>query len=385
MFYKPTLYNYVFREICSIFLVSMLIVMFIILTTRMMGITEMIITYQVKTGHIFSILLSLLPRAFLFALPPACLMCVLLTFLRLSGDNEITALQASGISLYQILPPVFLFSLLIYIFSSLVIMYGVPWGNRSYKNILMQLAESKSNIMLKERIFIEPFDGIIFYVNGISAKNRILEDLFVVDRRDPQLTYTIIAARGAVISEPESKSIIVHFINGTIFTVDKNHKSTRTIKFDKYDLTIDLKKTFASLGSREKTDKEMDVTELYNHLRQTPVNQAGYNNIGLRFYEMFSIPLAVSLLGVIGAPLGTQIRAGGLIKGIIISLGVYLFYYTCLETVRNICEMGIIPPSLGVWIPNGLLFGICLSLLIRAGRDRPLFPLRWKTLSIGRF
>lgn len=383
MIYKPTLYHYVFKEICSIFLVSMLIVIFIILMTRMMGITEMIITHHVKVGQIFSILLSLLPRAILFALPPACLMCILLTFLRLSSDREIIALQTSGISLYQIMPPVLLFSLLVYMVSSLAIMYWVPWGNRYYKNILMQLAESQSTLMLKERIFLEPFDGIVFYVNGISAKDRVLEDLFVVDSRDPSLTYTIIAKSGAVISEPESKSIIIHFVDGDIFTVDKNHKSTRTIKFDKYDLVIDLKEVFSSLASREKTDKEMYVDELYDYLRQTPASQEAYNRIGIRFYEMFSIPLAVSLLGLIGAPLGAQVRTGRLLKGVVISLGVYLFYYICLETVRSVCERGLVPPSLGVWIPDALLFGICLMLLIRAGRDRPLFPLKWRRVRIS--
>jgi lipopolysaccharide export system permease protein len=344
----------------------------------MMGVTEMIITYHVKAGHIFSILFSLLPRAFLFALPPAGLMCILLTFLRLSADNEITALHASGISFYQLLPPVFLFSILICIASSLAIMYWVPWGNRTYKDIVIDLATSKSSIMLKERVFVEPFNGIVFYVNGISGQDRILKDLFVVDSRDPLLTYTIIAKKGAILSEPKSKSIIIHFVDGTIFTVDKDRESTRTIKFDKYDLTIDLKEVFSTFDTREKGDKEMFVTELYDRFRKMRPEQSDYNRIGLRFYEMFSVPLAVSLLGLIGAPLGSQVKAGRLKKGIVISLGVYLFYYICLETVRYFCETGVVPPYLGVWIPNGLLVGICLFLMIRAGHDRPLFPIKWR-------
>ena len=110
MIYKQTLYSYILREIFSVFFASILIFIFIILATKMMGITEMIITYRVKLANIFTIISCLFPRAFLFALPPACLICILLTFLRFSSDNEITALHASGISLYQILPPVFLFS-----------------------------------------------------------------------------------------------------------------------------------------------------------------------------------------------------------------------------------------------------------------------------------
>jgi lipopolysaccharide export system permease protein len=246
----------------------------------------------------------------------------------------------------------------------------------------MQLAESKTNIMLKERIFIEPFDGIVFYINNISAKDNILHDLFVVDKRDPLLTYTIISKQGAIISDPESRSVIIHFLDGTIFTVDNNHRATRTIKFDKNDLKIDLKDIFSSVASRAKTDKEMYAMELYDHLKQTPISDEAYNRIGIRFYEMFSIPLAISLLGLIGAPLGTQIRAGGMMKGITVSLMVYLFYYSSLETVRYICEKGIVPPLFGVWIPNILLLTICLILLIRAGHDRPLFPLKWRRFSV---
>ena len=58
--------------------------------------------------------------------------------------------------------------------------------------------------------------------------------------------------------------------------------------------------------------------------------------------------------------------------GIVLSLFIFLVYYISLMSIRYICEMGILTPMMGVWLPDLFLLIICIYLLIKAANDRPI-------------
>jgi len=373
---KSTLSRYILKEIIGVFFVSLFVFIFIIMATRMMGITDLMINQKVGFSQILLILVCMLPRVLLFSLPAACLMCVLLAFLRFSSDNEIIALNSSGISLYQMLSPVFAFSFIIFLAAGFFSLYGVPWGNRSYKETFFRIIESKANISIKERIFYEPVPDVVFYVNNFSPSDNTMKDLFVVDKRDNNTPYTIIAKRGKVISG-STQMITIHFDDGSIFVVDKNFNAVRTIKFDTHDLSIDLKDLISSYASKEKEPEEMYIGELIQNLKSPSGDKSRDRLIGIRLFEMFSIPIAIFFMGVIGAPLGAHIRSRGRVKGIIISLFIFLAYYICLMSVRYFCEMGALSPALGMWVPDILLLFICIYLIYHVANDKTVtFPFK---------
>ena len=365
---KLTLFRYIIREIWSVFFVSLLVFVFVIMGTKMLWVTDLLTNQNAAPILILKIIYYLLPRIIIFSLPAACLMCVLLTFLRLSSDNEVIALNSSGISLYQLLPPVIFFSLVSFLVGSLMVFYFVPVGNRSYRNVVFQIMESNVDIPVKERIFYEPFDNMIFYINSFSPREKVMKDLFVVDKRGKPDTLTINAQEGRILTNPISNMITIRFTDGTIFTRDRG-----TIKFDVHDLSVDLDDIAARLASREKKPEEMFIGELLQAVKTTPKKLARYNQIRIRIYESFSIPVAVFFMGIIGLPLGVNIRSNGRTTGIIISLVVFLIYNMILLIVRYLCETGIFSPALGIWIPDVFLLITCLYLIRRVGRDRPLW------------
>jgi len=53
---------------------------------------------------------------------------VLLTFLRLSNDNEIVALKGGGMSLYRLAAPVMIFALAGCLLTAFMAIYAHPWG-----------------------------------------------------------------------------------------------------------------------------------------------------------------------------------------------------------------------------------------------------------------
>jgi lipopolysaccharide export system permease protein len=227
----------------------------------------------------------------------------------------------------------------------------------------------------KERIFCEPFGHVTFYINSFSSKEKIMKDIFLVDRREPSITHTIVAKEGTILSYPKMRMMMVHLIDGTIFVLEKNSETARTIKFSTYDLSIDLNDIMSGSSMRKRSPKEMRIGELHEYLKVTqvtPKGQGAYNEMAMELMERFSIPLAVFFMGIIGAPLGAQIRSGGRSVGIAISLIIFVAYYLCLVGVRSVGETGTLSPFVGMWLPVVFLVVSCLFLLRRDRNERPI-------------
>jgi lipopolysaccharide export system permease protein len=367
-----TLYRYIINEIWPTFLASLFVFIFIMVAARMLSITELIVTRGVHVTQVIGMVVYLLPDILTFALPAVILMSVVVAFLRLSVDSEIIALKSSGISLYQMLPPVVAFSLLVFFIGLAISVFAAPWGNRAFKDLIFKIAESKADIGIKERVFCEPFDNLVLYVNNFSRRERVLKDVFVVDRRDKDITNTIVAEEGRIMMRPDERIITIYLVRGTIFVVDKNLSAARTIKFNTYGLNIGLKDVMADLASRRKAPHELSIGSLIEQLKTVPKGEIGYNRMMRELLEKGSIPLAVLFMGVIGVALGAQIRTRGRSAGIGVSLAVFSAYYICLMVMRSICSSGGMSPVIGVWIPDVFLIISMIYFLRRASNERPI-------------
>ncbi|MFH1241262.1 MAG: LPS export ABC transporter permease LptF [Pseudomonadota bacterium] len=365
------LYRYILNEIWPTFFASLFVMVFIMVASQMLPITELIITRGVGVAQVVGIVIYLLPDIVTFALPAVSLIAVVVAFLRLSSDSEIIALKSCGISLYQMLLPVVGLSFLGLLFALVMGIYVVPWGNRSFKDLVFRIAESEANVGIKERVFCEPFHDVVFYVNRYYNNERLLKDVFVVDRRDNKVTNTIMAEEGRILLDPDKRVIVLRLLKGTIFLVEKDLKSARTIGFKTYDLNIGLKDIMAGLASRKKKPHELTVRELLKQLEEVPKGEVRYNEIIRELFEKGSMPLAVFLMGIIGVPLGARLRARGRSAGIGVSLAVFSIYYLCLAAMRSVCSTGIISPAIGVWIPDFFLLVSCIYLVRRAAEERP--------------
>jgi len=367
-----TLYKYIINEIWPTFLASLFVFIFIMVAARMLSITELIVTRGVRVTQVIGMVVYLLPDILTFALPAVTLMSVVVAFLRLSVDSEIIALKSSGISLYQMLPPVVAFSLLVFFIGLAISIFAAPWGNRAFKDLIFKIAESKADIGIKERVFCEPFDNLVLYVNNFSRRERVLKDVFVVDRRDKNVTNTIVAEEGRIMMRPDERIITIYFVRGTIFVVDKNLNAARTIKFNTYGLNIGLKDVMADLASRRKAPHELSMGGLIEQLKTVPKGEIRYNRMMRELLEKGSIPLAVLFMGIIGVALGAQIRARGRSAGIGVSLAVFSSYYICLMVMRSICSSGGMSPVIGVWIPDVFLIISMIYFLRRASNERAI-------------
>ncbi|HUU42074.1 MAG TPA: LptF/LptG family permease, partial [Desulfatiglandales bacterium] len=101
---------YIFKEMLPNFAASLVVFSFLVLAGRILKLTEWMVNHGINPWEILLIIIYTLPYVLFFTLPMSTLLGSLIAFSRLNEDNEIIALKSSGVSLYQLLPPVVAFS-----------------------------------------------------------------------------------------------------------------------------------------------------------------------------------------------------------------------------------------------------------------------------------
>lgn len=363
--------RYIFAQMIPPFVINLLFFTFVFLLTRILNITKMIVNYKVGLMTVIRMIIYTIPYFLEFVIPISVMITVLLTFLRLSGDNEITALKSSGVSLYQILPPVFMFSVIGCLMTGIIAIYGIPWGKASLRNLIFEAAASHVEIGIKERTFNDHFKGVMLYVNKVDLKHRKLIDIFIEDRRHKQTVITIVAPEGRLYSDPE-KAFHIKLFNGMINQVNIRDQAVNTIHFDVYDMKLDVQKVLGSRKPGVKDEDEMSLSELLDAIKSASEKDDRYYLMLMEFHQKFSIPLACLVLGLLAVPLGVESKNVHKSVGLSLGLIFFLMYYFLLATGRVFGESGIYPPMLGMWVPNIVLGIIAVFFLVRTANERYL-------------
>jgi lipopolysaccharide export system permease protein len=354
----------------SPFLVSLGVFTFLLLIAKIMELTELVVSRGVGLHQVGRLLAYTLPYFLVFTLPMATLLGVLLAFLRLSADNEITSLKASGVGLYQLLPPVAALAVVAWLATSALAIWAMPWGNRSFENLLYQIAHSKADLALKERVFLDTFPGLVLYVNRLPGQGR-LEDVFVVDEREEGRPHTIIAKRGRIFPAKEGV-VVLRLFEGSLHSVDPSLTQAQTANFGTYDVPLSSG-SFGS-GHREIThEKEMYVPELLAELKRSKPDSTRHYLVEMELQKKFSLPAACLVMALVGLPLGARARRGRS-WGVVMAMLVFFAYYLMLSSAWSFGETGAYPVLVGMWAPN-VLFGLLGVFMFRQANKEAPIPL----------
>lgn len=371
---KKTLHLYIMKEILPAFFLGLVGFTFILLTGRILQLTELLVNKGIGLGDILTLLYFLLPSFLVLTIPMATLLAVLLAFNRLSGDNEITAMKASGLSLYQLIPPVLIFSLLAFGATNFLSLYALPQTNQASRALLTELASTKANAAVKEQVFNDNFEGLVLYVERVLPKTFHWENVFISDDRNPADVNTIIAREGLILSDPRKLTVTLRLRNGAIHRLGDKPDAYQRIDFETYDLRLDLKTQMKGKTNDGKHPADMSLTELSRSVR------AGRGDIKaqrVKMHEKFSIPFACLVFAIIGIPLGLQARSSrtGKSMGFAWSIGVLLVYYLLTTAGTSLAERGIVVLEIGMWAANGAFLVLSLCLLVKAARESPVLLL----------
>jgi lipopolysaccharide export system permease protein len=357
---KKTITRYLIIEQMIPLSVSLLALSLILITGRLLQLTRYLFTSSITLIDLFEIILFVMPKLLLFALPMATLIGVLLAFVRLSSDNELVALKASGVGALQTLPAVLSILCLTTILSYFNTVYIIPSSTQAFEYKLKSLGRVSLPTFLKDGTFIDMVPNLVFFFQEVNPTDLTIQGVFVQDQRQQDVRMVIMAERAQIVTPKNMNQIIFKIANGIITRVPDDLKDAQAVSFKTYDLTLSLDDLFSASEKNVKGKRVMTLRELYGVMIDK--SQKTTTAFSLEFHQRLALPLSCFLLGLIGAPLGSLFRQRSRMTGVALGLGIFLAYYVLLSAGKGLGENRYIPVFLAMWTPNVLTLMLALHL-----------------------
>ncbi|MEP7027274.1 MAG: LptF/LptG family permease [Candidatus Eisenbacteria bacterium] len=118
--------------------------------------------------------------------------------------------------------------------------------------------------------------------------------------------------------------------------------------------TIDL----ANLPESIKSELQMNRLEVETLARRKA-------SLEVELHKKFALAFACVVFVLIGAPLGMQVKRGGVAIGFV-SILFFAFYYLCLQFGESFADRLLLPPWLAMWLANIVLGGWGLVATLQA-------------------
>ncbi len=368
--------RYVTEELWPPFAISVGVFTFFLIVDRVYQLTDLVITKQVPFALVSSLLAYTLPPLLSLTLPVSLLLAVLVACGRLSGDLEVVALKASGVSPLRLFRPFLAAGVVVSVLIAWLTLVVNPWASRAFQKQLFTILQTRATTAVQERTFIGAFGGIALYVEEVSASQVALKGILASDERDPELLRIIVAPEGQLLSDEAQRRLILRFLNGAVAESDvRNPGRFRYTAFSLYDMNLPTTTSPSAAGPGVKPEKEMQLGQLVASARAAGPALANTAPYRVELHKRFALPMAALVFATVGFPLGIRAQRGGRAVALALSSGVVVAYYILSTSLEGPALGGRLPAWLAIWLPN-VLFGLLGLALLRAmtrGVPRALF------------
>jgi lipopolysaccharide export system permease protein len=206
--------------------------------------------------------------------PMAVLTATLMAFGRLAADNEITAMQAGGVSLLSQAMPVFV--------AAAALASGLIWFNNNVlpdfnyraRVLAMDIARKKPGVKIEPGVWCDaiPQYGLLAQTLKDSAEVTKASALLINDNNQPELRRTISARTGLIRPSPGEGALSFTLFNGEIQEINLNKlEEFRRLTFTKHSLSIPVDEAtfFQRSETDDRTDREKSVTALWQEVEKS--------------------------------------------------------------------------------------------------------------------
>ncbi len=216
-----------------------------------------------------------IPFTVALTVPMSVLVAVLYAFSRLAGENEVTALNASGVSPWRLVSPAIvggvICSLGLLAFNDQVL----PRANHRLKTLQEDISQTKPTFLLKEQVINSIAEGKYYLKAGKidrGSDRNLLKEVVIYDLADPMRRRTIYADNGAISLAKNRRDLLLDLYKGQMQEVSTDKPGQLNRLFFSHDLIRikDVANDFSATeaGSSSKGDREMSVCEMQRRLWQ---------------------------------------------------------------------------------------------------------------------
>ena len=368
--------RYVFGAFLSSFLLAFLVLSFVLTIGLMVQIVSYILQ-GVPMDLVGRFALVSFPETMQWTVPIALLVSSILVFSRLSADSEIAAMRACGVNLLTVMRWPLAFALLCTFVCLFVNNEVVPRGHEVRRNLTRRLSVGAGLELLEPGRTINDFPKVQLYFHSRDAESGALQDLEIVDRRDPKCTRNFKAKQAFV--RQEGRDIVLDVRDLTVDPVDPKHPNTmkaETFRWRAEDVLKDgtykrkeQEEAAAEVAAAAEVEAKADADEdaagkkagrkhksKNREKKYSPRKAArrALSDIRTEFQKRWVFAFASICFVLVGVPLGIRAQRKESSVGMGIALVTALAYYLVVILMTSLSKNYHVHPEVLIWLPVGL-------------------------------
>lgn len=373
------------RELISIGGMCLAVFVALLLVGKMLRLRHLLVAMDLSVLDIGSLFVYLTPFFLMLLIPVAGMISTFLTFQRMSGDRELMALRAGGISLSQLLPAPGLFLLLCAGLTLFVSLFGVSWGMDRFQHTLLDLAQTRAQLSLRPGVFNRDFPGLVVYARNVDRDSGEMRGIFIQDTTHGDKGVNILAPQGRVATDHNQGKVFFLLTNGRIYRLDQEHMEV--LSFGSYRVSLDLSRLLQDVDVDRDKPRYMSWTELSRIAassgQKTDKSPEFIRTVRVERHKRWALPAACLVLGLVALPLGWILDELKRQYGAVLIVGVFFAYYALFSLGVGLGQLGVLSPAVGVWSPN-ILFAVLAAVLFRQALRERKAPAGKEVISVLR-
>lgn len=301
----------------------------------------------------------------------AVLLSSLLAFGRLSGDSEIVALRAGGVSVARIMVPVGLFGLLVFFLALLFNEKIVPSATYQAIDLRIELEgelDGKTDQPTSRSIYEDGELKMMLVARDFDINDRMLSGVVLVvygsDGKPETYVYT-------ELMEYTNESNWRFPNGGEIVSANSGFRGSfgqagpdKLPKLDvtPNDLILPILKDLDALSMKQ-------MKQLIDREKSQPVyDEKQVSNLEFGYWNKLALPLAALVFGLVGAPLGIRNHRAGTATGFALSVVIIFGYMMLANAMSIMAQGGRIPAFVASFTP--IVIGLVVAIVLIQRRNR---------------
>ncbi|MCR5189497.1 MAG: LptF/LptG family permease [Treponema sp.] len=353
---------YLFKKIIPLFLGTLI---FFALVLNLVDLFINIATYLQNGCAVKDILMVMVyyaPKTFWYAVPVAILFSTSYALSEMYANNEITALLASGVSLFKFTAPILLVSLFmvfgLFFFENKFVVSNYE-KKVTLQNSLLRKVTSENN---SDVIVISDNGKIIYKAARYIENNKRLQQLYVLFRDEDKNLETIIYTDLAEWNADKgiwNLQFPIQYI-----AQDETVRASNEVSQEYLDQINESYEIFrkTNVDIQGVTAKEAKV--YIKHLKKAGLP---YNEELSEYYKKYSFPFIIFIVVFLSIGLTGRTRKNVLLISLASCISASVLFYVSMMVTMVFAKHGYISAFMGAWSPV-IIFTIASVVLLRYSR-----------------
>jgi lipopolysaccharide export system permease protein len=255
--------RYILKSLVGPFWLGFGIITFLLTMDMLLDLLDLLISKGIPAWIVLKLFVLGLGWMVVLSIPCGVLVAALMTYGRLSQDNEIIALRASGIHLARIILPTLATSVIVAVALTLFNNYVLPETNYAFAGLMQEISRQRPTAEIREGVLVDDFPGYDLWIGRLDDRTGQMRDILVLDARDnPDSPRTIMARSGTLRYRPAEGLLTLDLRDGEIHEADPSAPdgAYRRMHFTSQSMNIeDPSDRFRTGGKHQRSQREMSV------------------------------------------------------------------------------------------------------------------------------